>query len=262
MFIFKLYYSYLNTDIRIARLTIMKKSKKELIKSAFTLAEVLITLGVIGVVAAITIPSLYANVVGHKYRSLFKKTVSSIDQAARLNKANYDWDFADVNEPCNNEDYINHTADNQMSACAIFNSNLTGITHYYRESTLTNKYGYKVNGSTVGVSLGGGQYTIYQLSSGAFIAFRSFSFSSGCTLNIGSKLDYEKMRACTGFIDINGLSLPNEEVKCSVGTTSKNIDSDCIVKNKDMKDMFPIIYHDSVVEPATNAARYVLQTTK
>lgn len=38
-------------------------------KKAFTLAEVLITLGIIGVVAAITIPTLVANTNNQKYRS-------------------------------------------------------------------------------------------------------------------------------------------------------------------------------------------------
>ena len=42
--------------------------------AAFTLAEVLITLGIIGVVAAMTIPNLMANVNGHKFRSQFKKS--------------------------------------------------------------------------------------------------------------------------------------------------------------------------------------------
>ncbi len=35
----------------------------------FTLAEVLITLGIIGVVAAMTIPTLLANINGQKYRN-------------------------------------------------------------------------------------------------------------------------------------------------------------------------------------------------
>ena len=41
--------------------------------SGFTLAEVLITLGIIGVVAAMTIPVLIANTRSAKYRSQFKK---------------------------------------------------------------------------------------------------------------------------------------------------------------------------------------------
>lgn len=45
-------------------------------KYGFTLAEVLITLGIIGVVAAMTIPTLIANTNGAKYRSQYKKTLS------------------------------------------------------------------------------------------------------------------------------------------------------------------------------------------
>ena len=56
---------------------------------AFTLAEVLITLGIIGVVAAITLPSLI-----HKYKikvleNQFKKTSSTIEQAVRATAIEY-----------------------------------------------------------------------------------------------------------------------------------------------------------------------------
>ncbi len=233
-------------------------------KAAFTLAEILITLGIIGIVAAMTIPTIAANVVGHKYRNQYKKTMSTISQAVRLNKANYDWDFADVNEPCLVDDFMEHTSDNKMSICAIFNSNLAGIVGYYINGTLTNKYGYKQNGKAVGVNLnlGGGQFTVYQLATGAFIGVRSASFSKGCTLGIGEKFTHNTLGHCTGFIDVNGLSLPNEEIKCSVGITSLNLDTECIVKSKDMKDIYPVIFHDGIVEPLTNAAKYVLETTK
>ena len=233
-------------------------------KAAFTLAEILITLGIIGIVAAMTIPTIAANVVGHKYRNQYKKTMSTISQAVRLNKANYDWDFADVNEPCLVDDFMEHTSDNKMSICAIFNSNLAGIVGYYINGTLTNKYGYKQNGKAVGVNLhlGGGQFTVYQLATGAFIGVRSASFSKGCTLGIGEKFTHNTLGHCTGFIDVNGLSLPNEEIKCSVGITSLNLDTECIVKSKDMKDIYPVIFHDGIVEPLTNDAKYVLETTK
>lgn len=55
-------------------------------KNAFTLAEVLITLGIIGVVAAITMPSLIAS---HRIAALeagFKKMDSTIDQAILMAK--------------------------------------------------------------------------------------------------------------------------------------------------------------------------------
>ncbi|MEE0495096.1 MAG: type II secretion system protein [Cyanobacteriota bacterium] len=51
---------------------------------AFTLAEVLITLGVIGVVAALTMPTLITNYKAKKLRTQFLKSYSTIQQAAKL----------------------------------------------------------------------------------------------------------------------------------------------------------------------------------
>ena len=50
----------------------------------FTLAEVLITLGIIGVVSAMTIPALINNVRAVKLRSQFNKAYSEVQQAFKL----------------------------------------------------------------------------------------------------------------------------------------------------------------------------------
>lgn len=50
-------------------------------KRAFTLAEVLITLGIIGVVAALTMPSLMANYKKSVAKNQFKKTYSTLTNA-------------------------------------------------------------------------------------------------------------------------------------------------------------------------------------
>lgn len=52
-------------------------------KFAFTLAEVLITLGIIGVVAAITIPTVMSKVQDAQFKTAFKKEFSLVDQATR-----------------------------------------------------------------------------------------------------------------------------------------------------------------------------------
>ena len=58
-------------------------------KSAFTLAEVLITLGIIGVVAALTMPSLIASHRAKVLETQFKKRYSELNQAlAMLQKDN------------------------------------------------------------------------------------------------------------------------------------------------------------------------------
>ena len=48
---------------------------------AFTLAEVLITLGIIGVVAVLTMPTLINNIQDRQFKAIFKKQVSVIFQA-------------------------------------------------------------------------------------------------------------------------------------------------------------------------------------
>lgn len=53
-------------------------------KKAFTLAEVLITLGIIGVVAAITIPGLITSYRAIVLESQFKEQYSRLAQALRM----------------------------------------------------------------------------------------------------------------------------------------------------------------------------------
>ena len=58
-------------------------------KAAFTLAEVLITLGIIGVVAAITIPTFIQNYQKHVVETRLKKFYSTMTQAIELAKLDY-----------------------------------------------------------------------------------------------------------------------------------------------------------------------------
>ena len=54
--------------------------------SAFTLAEVLITLGIIGVVAAMTMPTLMNQTQGAQYKTAYKKALSLGYSDDRINK--------------------------------------------------------------------------------------------------------------------------------------------------------------------------------
>ena len=53
-------------------------------KAAFTLAETLITLGIIGIVAAMTIPGLITKIQDQHFRVAYKKTYSSLNQAMKF----------------------------------------------------------------------------------------------------------------------------------------------------------------------------------
>lgn len=58
-------------------------------KNAFTLAEVLITLGIIGVVAAMTLPALIQNHTNKTVATKLKKFYTQINQAIMLSEAEY-----------------------------------------------------------------------------------------------------------------------------------------------------------------------------
>ncbi len=84
------------------------KDGKSAKKSAFTLAEVLITLGIIGVVAAITMPVMITNYQKHKTVTQLKKFYSILNQAMKLSEAE-------------NGEYVNWQAIDDI-----------GISNYYR----------------------------------------------------------------------------------------------------------------------------------
>ena len=56
-------------------------------KLGFTLAEVLITLVIIGVIAAMTVPTLMNNTQGQENKTAFKKAISSMNQALTMEYA-------------------------------------------------------------------------------------------------------------------------------------------------------------------------------
>ena len=56
-------------------------------KKAFTLAEALITLVIIGVIAALTIPAILVNTEQNEYKTALKKALSTLNQVIELNIA-------------------------------------------------------------------------------------------------------------------------------------------------------------------------------
>ena len=62
-------------------------------QNAFTLAEVLITLGIIGVVAAMTMPSLLNATQNKQYVTAYKRALATMSQAGAMNYALEDTDF-------------------------------------------------------------------------------------------------------------------------------------------------------------------------
>ena len=248
----------------------------------FTLAEVLITLGIIGVVAAMTIPTLIANTNSAKFRSQFKKSLSTLNQAGLMAQAQYDFDYAGTDDTCSATvaDAAKENPENVMTFCSLLNGTLTGQTYVGAPSNLKRTNSGDANGGTAysikGTSLGTAgavtmdDYLAYQLADGSIVAFPKAA--KGCTLNLGEVVNNASLTGglsgCIGFIDVNGTTLPNKEVTCGKTATeftaTTNVETPCTVKNdaKHMTDVFPVVFHDATVEPASDAAKYVLTSSK
>lgn len=252
-------------------------------KSGFTLAEVLITLGIIGVVAAMTIPTLITNINSAKYKVQFKKVISTLNQAALLGQANFDLDYAATNSKCSIEDGDREVATEVFSFCSIFNSALSAKKYI---GPLTNLEGYSINlpeegalGNFIPVASAedGDQYGAfdttmsnylgYTLSDGSLIAFHKDAINCALTdnellLSSGWMKDHPE---CIGFVDVNGVTLPNKVVNCDdVDPLRLDNTTACIVRSNpsNSTDVYPVVFHNTTVEPATPAGVYLLSQTK
>ena len=234
----------------------------------FTLAEVLITLGIIGVVAAMSIPTLIANTNSAKFKSQFKKTVATLNQAALMSQAQYDFDYATATtattvEAGEGED--NPLDPNKTSSIgAMLSGTLAGVS-----VSLTSPY---PSGDADDITGAPDSLAYARLADGSLFVFNSAAITSGCSVETGtapsSYLGTLQSTGCAGWIDVNGATKPNAEVNCKEEDQATAVYADdskeCTVPNdaSHVKDIFPVVYHDGVVEPMTYAARVLLTKAK
>lgn len=67
-------------------------------KNGFTLAEVLITLAIIGVVATMTLPALMTNTAEQQAKTALKKGINTLTEAAQMNQSIEGFDYASLTE--------------------------------------------------------------------------------------------------------------------------------------------------------------------
>ena len=90
-------------------------------KNGFTLAEVLITLAIIGVVASLTLPSLMANTGEQQSMTAYRKILNSLNEAGQLNAALNGYDYSTMTtKGAVNDSFVS----GKMSLGAIIHDNL------------------------------------------------------------------------------------------------------------------------------------------
>ena len=203
----------------------------------FTLAEVLITLGIIGVVAAMTMPTLMNQTNGAQYKTAYKKALSAISQAVVLNVALDDYNLADTETT---GDYtIYNMITNRMNVVKTSDNGL-GYTVQTPDAS---------SGATAAPD-GTNNYTLF-FNDG--IAFSFPKAAAKCTMD-PTKGTFPA--TCKGIIDVNGQKAPNKVVKCDSGVRGGTGANACQVTNP--TDIYPVIFYDQTILPNSDAARAVL----
>ncbi len=270
--------------------------KKTIGMGGFTLAEVLITLGIIGVVAAMTMPTLINSTQGAQYKTAFKKSLTVLSQAVVMNIALNDYDLSQVvagtNATSTAADGKTTAATGAQSLYDLFSNRLNvvreagsgafsktaGDANQWIVVSNTDKKDYEdfatahsKAGGTGGMGTAVTANKFPTLTVGdkwpddlTFLFMNDgitfiFDNKQGNCQQADAGIGIAADNYCYGFIDVNGQKAPNRVVQCDTGSnkgTSGADDSTCTVSNP--TDIYPIAMYNQSVIPASAAARAVL----
>jgi len=204
-------------------------------KSGFTLAEVLITLGIIGVVAAMTIPTLMNQTGQAEFKTGFKKIISTLSQAVTMNVALNSSDFSLLTS--------SNTAD--TSVYGMFNARMNVIKTAYDDNTILGG-GYP--------TIGAANYTLF------FNDGMAVSFPSACGNPALTGIDAAS--SCKAVVDVNGIKKPNKLTNCeatpATATAETTPATDCTSSNIVIGDRFSIRFAAQQIVPNGRGARYTM----
>ena len=254
--------------------------KRTIGMGGFTLAEVLITLGIIGVVAAMTMPTLINSTQGAQYKTAYKKALSVLSQAVVMNIALEDYDLSQTvgSSDNGNGDEESHADEAQtlytlfknrmnvvkVAGSADFDGTTQGNADYYRIVSVGNTSDTPdtthFSGGTLPeswIDTPGAWPTSTMLFFNDGIAFIFDNTQGACAASTATTAD----AYCLGYIDVNGQKGPNKIVQCDGTGIATDIDgtgdeATCTVTNP--TDIYPVMFYDQSIVPATAAGRAVL----
>ena len=263
--------------------------KKTIGMGGFTLAEVLITLGIIGVVAAMTMPTLINSTQGAQYKTAFKKSLTVLSQAVVMNIALNDYDLSQVVAGTNATADADATGDQTLwdvfhnrlnivreASGASFDTTAGSPDQWIIVSDTDSADRIAFSGTyTAALGHGGKPFTALTGQAGApatwpaattilmmndGIAFIFDNTQSNC-IQADDRIGVGQDNYCYGYIDVNGQKAPNRVVQCDGGFASTNEtagadDATCQVSSP--TDIYPIAMFNQSVIPASAAARAVL----
>ena len=252
---------------------------------AFTMAEILISLTIIGVIAALTLPTLSGNITSKKFATTYKKAYATIGQALKMGSA----DSKDASTECANANGTIATKP-MLTLGDILIENV-GAKYIKTSSTplwtikgtlnATWNNGNGTNTVTTPAAIASrsipinGDFEVYLLKDGmSHLIVRkpagSRCFGAGKPVFISNEMDFNG-RYCEAYIDVNGAKGPNTAVTCANQSTVMPADTqftvdfaeqqapNCQIAASAVTDIFPVVVYDDKIIPATPAAAAVLQ---
>ena len=200
-------------------------------KNGFTLAEVLITLAIIGVVASLTLPSLMSNTQEQQAVTAFKKAMNTLNEVAQMNAALDGFDYSGI------------AVATAPSGRAVYDAN--GALEQSVWGMMASKAQVDVTQSTAG-GIGGGCAGLSQVffRDGTVLCYEG-------TLTNGVNASF-----INAVVDTNGRKAPNALSSCT--------DNNCATAaGKQIRDQFQIVLRGGNALPGridVNANGTVVET--
>lgn len=209
-------------------------------KHGFTLAEVLITLAIIGVVATMTLPALMNNTMEQQAVTGFKKGINTLTEAAQLSQAVDGFDFASLSSSSTDDE----------GAASLY-AMLANRTNIDRQLTGENKYP---------TGHGSANFSVF-LRDGSAVIFPTSTMS---TVDNAAQQDDGLPLGIPIVYDTNGLKGPNIMSNCkgvangiAAGSADTSDIADCDDKSKRViKDQFGVKLRGGYAVPNGAAARW------
>ena len=223
-------------------------------KNGFTLAEVLITLAIIGVVATMTLPALMTNTAEQQAKTALKKGINTLTEAAQMNQSIEGFDYASLTET---------STDNEET------QSLYALLHKRTAVDFT-KSGMGKLPSTqgqAGQDKNEGNYTIF-FRDGSAVSFPpSTTISDNNSEKSGTEMQQDNIvYGIAVLYDTNGSKGPNVLSNCKGGALGESQDTSaadhntvCKGSNRVIKDQFGVRLRGGYAVPNGAAARWAFE---
>lgn len=233
-------------------------------KNGFTLAEVLITLAIIGVVATLTLPALMTNTAEQQAKTALKKGINTLTEAAQMNQAIAGFDYASLTS--------NSTEDAETQS--LYGLLATRGSVDYQKSGLDRIESHQ--GNAAGASQAD-NYAVFFRDGSALIFPKDLvststpTQSGNANVTSGTALMPDGLvYGVTAIYDTNGVKGPNVVSNCAGAAlgvekddqansfTEAELNNVCRKSNRVIKDQFGVRLRGGFAVPNGAAARWAM----